>query len=370
MLPNVWSAERFKQESRKIFSRRSPQLQAIDRTLAAAHSFDPNSNAGARALRELTDAIKEWRRLKSLQGITSGRAQAEDRLDAQIISVIRSLHKRTSPPPTLKRVVPPEAPMPHTQPAINIVQPKAQPTASVEQARLLNYLADAMLDQHKKQMGYDDGDLFDGLDPHQIGRLTARWMLSVPDEVTDVPAARAEGLRVIAAMLGNDISVIKNLLEHNIQVVVIPRNKSLTVLEQFESLRGQTTFDGRRWSSVRGVSHVSGNSFSQLLATYSELKHMRDMSKGAGSVVAVDPSRGRIYVGITEENLLGGITSVASAECYAVGYSTSTHEFAHTIHTYGLTDNDRTTLNRAYKLRMQQSESTQWVDGPRKVRSA
>lgn len=226
-----------------------------------------------------------------------------------------------------------------------------------------------MIDRRRKVMAYDDEDLFDDLDAAQKGRLAARWMLNVPDEVTDANAARAEALRILAAMLGNDVSVIKSLLEKNLEVVVIPRDKGMTVLQQFESIRGQQTFDGRSWDSVRGVGNVPGNggSLQSQIHRHHELKTLRDSGKGPASIVAIDPNKGRIYTAVTEENLLGGLTSAPGGGCYATGYSTTTHEFAHSVHAHGLTTADRATVERAYQLRLKGAESEQWVDGPRKV---
>jgi hypothetical protein len=168
-------------------------------------------------------------------------------------------------------------------------------------------------------------------------------------------------------MLGNDVGAIKNLLESNVQVVVIPRDKGMTVLDQFEAIRGQKTFDGRSWDSVRGVGNVKSDVLSAKIRDHKELKSVKDSGKGPAAIVAIDPGKGRIYTAVTEENILGGATTAPGGGCYETGYSTTTHEFAHSIHAYGMTDDDRKTIERAFQLRLQQPETEQWVDGPRKA---
>lgn len=243
----------------------------------------------------------------------------------------------------------------------------APPKRDAGQDRLFDFLAQAMINQRQRAMAYDDEDLFDDLEVSQKGRLAARWMLSVPAEVTDVDAARAEALRVLGAMLGNNVAMIKGLLENNLEVIVIPRDKGMTVLEQFKSLRGNITHDGRTWEPIRGVGNVVDQTLGGKLSQFQELKKAKESRKGPGAIVAIDPRKGKVYTAVTEENLLGGPTTAPGAGCYATGYSTTTHEFAHSIHKYGLNTADRGTIDKCYKMRLNQPETEEWVDGPRKI---
>jgi hypothetical protein len=388
MLPNVWTTDQFKKESSKLFSSRSPQLQAIDRALTQAQLQNPNTDAGANAIIDLLQAIAEWRKFKQAQGKTSGRARAVDALQSQLGSAAEQIYKRKIGEQKLVdaqmaaskgavmqdlrslglgqgKVKPPLPPLP--QPPVPPKPPSmlaGLPKRDAAQDRLFDFLAQAMIDQRKKAMAYDDEDLFDDLDARQQGRLAARWMLSVPSEVKDVNAARGEALRILAAMLGNDISVIKNLLQSNLEVVVIPRDKGMTVLDQFQSIRGQQTFDGRSWDSVRGVGNVTDNT----VIAQNMVKAVRDKGKGPASIVAIDPSKGKVYTAVTEENLLGGLTTAPGGGCYDTGYSTTSHEFAHSVHAYGLSQADRGTIEKMYKMRLTQPNEP-WVDGPRQAGS-
>jgi hypothetical protein len=267
------------------------------------------------------------------------------------------LASRPGTPPKL--VTPPLKPAPVPNPGL--------PKRNAAEDRLFDHLAQAMLQRRKQAMGFDDADLFDDCDASQKGRLAAKWMLSVPTAVTDVDAARAEALRVLGAMLGNDVSVVKSLFEKNLEVVVVSRDQGMTTLKQFSEWAGKKTEDGRTWDAVRGMGEVKAKSAVSLIAERKELRKLKESGRGPASVVAIDPLKGRIYTAITEENLLGGVVSVPGADCYAHGYSTTTHEFAHAIHAHGLTAADRTVIDKAYKLRLGQGEAQEWVDGPRKV---
>ncbi|MEK8145847.1 hypothetical protein NKH18_45305 [Streptomyces sp. M10(2022)] len=52
---------------------------------------------------------------------------------------------------------------------------------------------------------------------------------------------------------------------------------------------------------------------------------------------------------------------------YHDGYSTTTHEFAHTIHQYGLSDADRQIITAAYQAKRALKTQVQWPDGYRLV---
>ena len=95
------------------------------------------------------------------------------------------------------------------------------------------------------------------------------------------PAARKEALRQISAELG-DKDVAMRMIKKPVIAVVVPRDKQMTELTEFASLKTSDsgggpgkTFDGREWAHVRGVGNVN-----------------------AGA---------KVYAAITEENILGGV---------------------------------------------------------------
>jgi hypothetical protein len=144
----------------------------------------------------------------------------------------------------------------------------------------------------------------------------------------------------------------------------VPRNKQMTDLDEFKSLLKSDsgkgpgkTFDGREWAHVRGVGNVTVGT--------------------------------KVYAAITEENLLGGVPDASVfaerkdksgnvvvaagtvAGGYSVGYSTSTHEFAHVLHVNGLSNDQKKLVSKHYNAKRTESSGTAglvkniWPDGPR-----
>ncbi len=161
------------------------------------------------------------------------------------------------------------------------------------------------------------------------------------------PAARTEALRVLSAQL-LDRSTALRMIGNRVQAVIVPRGKKMTELTEFAPLLTSDsgkgpgkTFDGRWWASVRGVGNVSLN--------------------------------GRMYAALTEENLLGGVPDAAvGGGGYAVGYSTTTHEFAHVLHRNGLSAEQKKLVSKHYNRKRKATETKDtltsanvWPDGPR-----
>lgn len=167
------------------------------------------------------------------------------------------------------------------------------------------------------------------------------------------PAARRACLDIIEAQLQDKDVALR--MAKAIQVVVVPRDRQMTALAEFASLLRSpgkngvpgTTFDGRYWAHVRGTGFVS---------------------VGTNN-----------YTAVAEENLLGGDADPAVFEAvgnvpkgavekgYEVGYSTTTHEYAHSIHQYGLSRTDIATIKQLYDDRLRASlaapKTDMWVDG-------
>jgi peptidoglycan hydrolase-like protein with peptidoglycan-binding domain len=175
----------------------------------------------------------------------------------------------------------------------------------------------------------------------QFGKAAAMLILVTPADVVSREAAKAEAIRILSTQLGGDKKTARGAIDKNIEVVIIPKNKLMTDVDQFKSLRGVKTFDGRDWEPTRG----SGG-----------------LSLG-----------GKVFTAITEENLLGeDCTAVYKGKTvsgsYAKGFSTSSHEFAHTLHLFVLEAADKKVITDAYKARKaiaktKPNDPDQWVDG-------
>ena len=178
----------------------------------------------------------------------------------------------------------------------------------------------------------------------EFGKLCAMLMLHVPAEVVNKDAAKKEAIRITSIEMSGDKEVARNMVDADSIVVIIPMSKLLTDVDPFKDLKGVKTSaetGGRTWDGIRGV----------------------DMPSKKATA-------------ITEENLLGidptasfkqgGVEQVGT---YDKGYSTTTHEFAHGIHSRGLKKEDKKTIKTAYDARKvlataKPKDPDMWVDGP------
>jgi len=173
-----------------------------------------------------------------------------------------------------------------------------------------------------------------------VAPIIAAMILRVPADVTDKAKSRTEAYRILQVML-SDVTIALTTMKKKVTVIIVPQGKLMTDLPEFSRLKGQAVM-GRTdtWDAVRG----SGG-----------------MENG-----------GRIVTAITEENLLG-ITATAThagktVQCYDKGYSTTSHEFAHTLHLNSMSAAQKTIITDAYIARKSSSDShpddaNQWVDG-------
>lgn len=127
--------------------------------------------------------------------------------------------------------------------------------------------------------------------------------------------------QIIGQLLGNNRRAQERLADEETTIVIIPSNVAMTSLPQFRRLRGQRTFDGRDWSTVRGSGGMQTRD-----------GHMIGVAEE--TLVDVDPRR-----------LLPGIGT------YGPGFSLGMHELAHTLHHEGLSRRQRREVDRLYQAR-------------------
>ncbi|MDX3329532.1 hypothetical protein PV405_33555, partial [Streptomyces sp. ME02-6979-3A] len=186
----------------------------------------------------------------------------------------------------------------------------------------------AALSPGERERLASDPDLVDALrttlSAPDFAHTAAQLMVQVPPGVDQPVSARREVRGQIARML-RDPDVTAKLLRDGARVIVVPRSEAMTSLDPFRDLAGRSSQDGRSWDTVRGV--------------------------------------GRRTAGVTEENLLGESTSVPGAEpSYADGYSTTLHEFAHTIHQYGLSEEQQQLVHDVFQ-ETKDEYGALWPDG-------
>ena len=219
--------------------------------------------------------------------------------------------------------------------------PEEKPeTANELILRVMEGLPRENLDALRKDEVFLDG-IQATMTNEQFGRAAAILQLTVPDGVVDRDAAKTEALRIMSAQMGGDKAFARTAIESKIDVVVVPKDTLMTDLPQFAPLKGQQTFDGRDWETVRGVGNVSLG--------------------------------GRMYTAMTEENLLGvDCTATHNGNpvsgSYEKGYSTSSHEYAHAIHENVFDDAQKAIVQTAYDATKAKSladptDPEMWVDG-------
>lgn len=127
--------------------------------------------------------------------------------------------------------------------------------------------------------------------------------------------------------IGTRPDIQERLQAASVALVILPRNQKMTDVPQFAGLRGTRTFDGRLWDDVRGSGGM----------------------RVAGGLWAI---------GVPEENLVqvDGVT-----DGYGAGYSVGLHEFAHTVHSKGVSAAERATITTLYEARRRANGP--WTEG-------
>ncbi|MCU7821057.1 toxin glutamine deamidase domain-containing protein [Kitasatospora sp. DSM 101779] len=171
--------------------------------------------------------------------------------------------------------------------------------------------------------------LKNGLPPKEFAKTAAELMVHVDPRAERAPSARQEAQQQIARML-QDPETAARLLKNGADVVVVPKDVRMPDVPELNNLRG-----------------VHNNS-----------------SAGAGRGYDDMRGSGGRHSAVTEENLLGEHTAIGHGGHYEDGYSTTTHEFTHTVHRYGLDANDQKLITDTFNQKHGDPNAA-WPDGPR-----
>jgi|GEM_PF-4688304 len=147
--------------------------------------------------------------------------------------------------------------------------------------------------------------------PTQVERDVLGVHITAPAGVRT--SALTEVLRIVQVEIGINEYAQNHFRTSNVAVVIIPAHVSMTALPEFAHLKGQTTFDGRDWSTVRGSGGSPGPS-------------------------------GRFSIAVAEE----GVTKTDLKEAYPATYSIGMHELAHVLESKGMTGEQRSRVKRLY----------------------
>ncbi|MEC3993783.1 hypothetical protein VSR01_09615 [Actinacidiphila sp. DG2A-62] len=162
--------------------------------------------------------------------------------------------------------------------------------------------------------------------------------LRIPDEVEQPASARVEASRLLGPML-RDPATVGRLSDNGVQVVVVPRGLRVTDLPEFAGLQNLTAHPDsggdRPVDDLRGLTTHPGQ---------------------------------EAFVAIPEENLVGETAGVGRpGGHYPDGYSAATHELAHMIYEWGLTEGQRGLIRAVYDAKRAAGPDAQWPDGTRRL---
>ncbi|WP_033219570.1 toxin glutamine deamidase domain-containing protein [Kitasatospora phosalacinea] len=170
--------------------------------------------------------------------------------------------------------------------------------------------------------------LKDGLPPREFARTAAELMVHVDPRAERAPSARQEAQQQVARML-QDPETTARLLKNGADVVIVPKDV--------------------RMPDVPELNHLSG-------------VH-NDSSAGGGRGYDDMRGSGGRHSAVTEENLLGEHTPIGPDGHYQDGYSTTTHEFSHTVHRFGLDPHDQQLITDTFNGKREDPNAA-WPDGP------
>jgi hypothetical protein len=128
------------------------------------------------------------------------------------------------------------------------------------------------------------------------------------------PSAMQASSAFVQQTIGGREDIQRRMSRANVAIVIVPRGVKMTDLPEFQSLRGQRTFDGRPWEEVRG----------------------------SGGITTPD---GLFAVAVPEENLID-----AGPDSYGE-FNVGMHEFAHVVHSKGLSREERGQITSLYSAR-------------------
>lgn len=205
-----------------------------------------------------------------------------------------------------------------------------------------------------------------GFDVEKTAQIAVRLILRTPDAVVERGASRAEAIRILTSQL-RDKGIIRRLLSAEVRVVIVPANRLMTDLPEFAAQRGTYTFDGRPWDTVRGLGGQNTAITEENLLGIGQLDSSIGR-KGWRDQTSMDNAIRTGNVAPNEAGRDGPTDSDAvmnNPGVYCDGYSTTNHEFFHTIHMFGLSRQDNQLIEREYNTKKSQPNTAQWADGPR-----
>lgn len=380
MIPGIWTESEFKNNTKSdsVFGKRKSLLKAIDSALSKAHAAPPDKHMAhvvlvERACSAWLMAHPDTSATPTIGKKTSNRRKGIEALLGKI-NIFKANYKGyhiSSGDQLLRNQI--TSQYETSTKVLNIAPGDVDPRQIKGRAAFHQELL-ARTAKRAKELGHDDEDL----NTEQIGYLAAHSALKL-DAIIDPKKrekCRVEAMRILCAMLSKNRALALQFEASGVEVVVVPANRPMTDLPEFASLHNvaisQEGGTARVWNETRGV---------------------------GGLVVNSPTGAKKVYVAVTEENLLGtGVGTAVSAVgggCYSALYSTTSHEFAHGLHLYSLTPQQKLTITNCFNRKKKVSVNTatsvltitdnsvngtqtaldavfnaKWADGPRRMLTA
>lgn len=377
MIPGIWTESEFKNntKSSSVFGKRKPLLKAIDSALGVAHSVLPDKHMAhvvlvERACSAWLVAHPDTSAVPTTGKKTSNRRRGIEALLAKI-NTFKANYKGYHISPTEQLLRSQITSQYETSTKVLNIAPGDKDPRQIKDRAAFHQELLARTAKRAKDLGHEDEDL----NTEQIGYLAAHSALKL-DAIIDPKKrekCRVEAMRILCAMLSKNRALALQFEASGVEVVVVPADRPMTDLPEFASLHdvaiSQTGGTARVWNETRGV---------------------------GGLVVDLPTGVKKVYVAVTEENLLGtGVGVAVSAVgggCYSALYSTTSHEFAHGLHIYSLTPQQKLTITACFNRKKKVSVDTttsvltitdssvmgtqmaldtvfnaKWADGPRRM---
>ncbi len=185
----------------------------------------------------------------------------------------------------------------------------------------------------------------ESLPDEDLRNIALAIIVRCPNTLIDRAGARAEAVRILSTQL-RDRTIILNLLRNQVRVVVVPRNMLMTDLPEFAAQRNTFTMDGRPWDVTRGMGGRTTAVTEENLLGLDQVSGVEGR-RGWESRQAMENARRGDRNAMPQEG--GAGVRVFNAGVYCSGYSTTNHEFFHTIHQYGLTRADSQLIDSEYR---------------------
>lgn len=203
---------------------------------------------------------------------------------------------------------------------------------------------------------------FDGIGEDCFATIVSH-LIARQNKTGGSPAAYNELIRILEIQLHNK-GVALNMIDQD--VLILEKSRSLTDYDLYRSWATSSSTGGTgSWNTIRGAGAYR---YATPPASASVSAGSTPVAYGSATITADGkPPAGATdfpHTAVAEENLINPGSSYNTYTMYNKGYSITTHEFAHSIHEFGISDQQRVRIKNCYDQFLTKREPREWVDGP------